>query len=64
MVVEAVVSPDGRATSVSVLTSSRSAELDRAAVRAVERATFNPATENERAVEARARITIVFRLTN
>jgi protein TonB len=63
VVVEAVVSPNGRAESTSVLSSSRSADLDRAAVRAIERATFNPALEDGRPVEARARITILFRLT-
>ena len=64
VVLEATVLPDGRAGTVAVVTSSRYPELDRAATRAVERAAFNPATENSRAVEAQARITIVFKLTN
>ena len=64
VVIEATVLPDGRAGTVAVVTSSRYPELDRAATRAVERAAFNPATENGRVVEAQARITIVFRLTN
>ncbi|MEI8243398.1 MAG: TonB family protein [bacterium] len=63
VVLETTVAPDGRATAVTVVSSSRFAELDRAAVKAVERATFNPATENGRAIEAQARITIIFRLT-
>ena len=64
VVIEATVLPDGRAGTVAVIASSRYPELDRAATRAVERAAFNPATENGRAVEAQARITIVFKLTN
>ena len=64
VVLETIVTPDGRATAVTVVTSSRFADLDRAAARAVERATFNPATDEGRTVEARARITIIFRLTN
>jgi protein TonB len=63
VVLETTVAPDGRATAVAVVSSSRFADLDRAAVKAVERATFNPATENGRAIEAQARITIIFRLT-
>lgn len=64
VVLEALVAPDGHASSVAIASSSRFAELDRAAAKAVERATFNPATEDGHAVEARARITIIFRLTN
>lgn len=58
------VAPDGHASAVAVASSSRFAELDRAAVKAVEQAAFNPATEDGRTVEAQARITIIFRLTN
>ena len=64
VVLETTVTPDGRATMVSVLSSSRFPDLDRAATRAVERAIFNPASEGGHPVEARARITIIFRLTN
>ncbi|MEI6211778.1 MAG: TonB family protein [bacterium] len=64
VVLETTVAPGGRASAVVVITSSGVADLDRAAIRAVERASFNPATEDGRAVEARARLTIVFRLTN
>jgi len=62
VVVDAWVGADGRARSVSVATSSRFSDLDRAAVQAIEGASFAPATENGQAVAARARITIVFRL--
>jgi len=62
VVLETVVGADGRPVTVTVASSSHFDELDRAAVRAIERATFIPATENGRAVEAQARITIVFRL--
>jgi len=64
VVLEATVASDGHASAVAVISSSRFAELDRAAMRAVERAAFNPATEDGRIVEARAHITIIFRLTN
>lgn len=64
VVLETLVALDGRASAITVISSSGFADLDRAAVRAVERASFNPATEDGRAVEARARLTIVFRLTN
>ena len=64
VVLETTVAPDGRSSAVNVVSSSSFADLDRAAVKAVERAAFNPATEDGRTVEARARITIIFRLTN
>ena len=64
VVLDATVAADGRPLRVALLASSRSAELDAAARRAVERAWFNPATEDGRPVEAHARITIVFRLTD
>jgi len=64
VVLETTVAPDGHASAVAVVSSSRFAELDRAAVKAVERASFHPATEDGRTIEARARITIIFRLTN
>ena len=64
VVLEATVAPNGRPTAVAVCTSSRFAELDHAARRAIERAAFTPATEHGLPVEAQARITIVFRLTN
>ena len=64
VVLETTVAPDGHATLVAVASSSKFPELDRAAVRAVERAVFNPATEGGRNIEARAKITIIFRLTN
>lgn len=62
VVLETVVDATGQPVSVTVATSSHFDELDRAAVRAIERAAFVPASENGRAVAARARITIVFRL--
>jgi len=64
VVLETVVGADGRTVTVAVASSSHFDELDRAAVRAIERARFIPANENGRPVEARARITIVFRLVN
>lgn len=64
VVLEAVVAPNGRATSVSIVTSSGFADLDRSARDAVEHAAYAPAQEDGRAVEARARITIIYKLTN
>jgi len=64
VVLETTVMPDGRASLVAVLSSSNFTDLDRAAVKAAERAVFNPATENGHTVQAQARITIIFRLTN
>lgn len=64
VVLETDVAADGHPTDVRVAESSRFAELDRAARRAVERAQFKPALENGRPIAARARITIVFRLTH
>jgi protein TonB len=61
---ETTVTTEGKPTLVSVITSSGFADLDRAARKALQRAGFHPATENGRPVEARAHITIVFRLTN
>lgn len=61
---EAEVASDGHAAAVRILESSGHDELDRAARRAIERASFTPALEAGHAVAARARITIVFRLTH
>jgi protein TonB len=64
VVLETTVTPDGTATQVSIVSSSGFADLDHAAVKALRRAGFHPATEKGRPVEARARLTITFRLTN
>lgn len=64
VVLETTVTPDGHASAIAVISSSRFTELDRAAVKSVEHAVFNPASENGHAVAAQARITIIFRLTN
>ena len=64
VVLETTVGPDGHPTQVTLISSSRFADLDRAAIKALERAVFNPAQDGGRPVEARARITIIFRLTN
>ena len=63
VVLEVVVAPDGSPSAVSVLASSGFGELDRAATKALERAAFHPAREGGRAVEARVRLTMIFRLT-
>jgi protein TonB len=64
VVLETTVTPAGEATQVTVVTSSGFPDLDRAATKALQRASFHPATEEGRAVEGRARLTIIFRLTN
>jgi protein TonB len=64
VVLETTVTAEGTPTRVSVISSSGFADLDHAARKALQRAGFHPATEDGRPVEARAHITIVFRLTN
>jgi len=64
VVLEVQVAPDGHPARVALFNSSGFSELDRAAVRAIERALFTPATANGQPIEAQAHITILFRLTN
>ncbi|MBO7721076.1 MAG: energy transducer TonB [Kiritimatiellae bacterium] len=60
--VEAAVTPDGRAESVSVVAGSGCADLDSAACQALVRARFAPATEDGKKVGGRIRLTFDFRL--
>lgn len=62
VVLDVVVAPDGRAASVTLVSSSGFSELDRAAQRATAQARFKPGTRDGRAVEASARLTLIFRL--
>jgi protein TonB len=62
VVLDVTVGPDGRASRVALVTSSGFPELDSAAERAAAQARFKPGKRNGRAVEASARLTLVFRL--
>ncbi len=53
----------GRVETVSVVSSSGYADLDAAAVRAAQKARFNPAMAGRTAVAATARLTITFKIT-
>lgn len=60
---QAVITKRGRVEIVSVVLGSGYRELDAAALVALRRARFEPATRRGRSVEATVRITITFRLT-
>lgn len=62
VILDVSVGADGRARSVTLVSSSRFPDLDAAAERAAAQARFKPATRNGRPVDAAARITIIFRL--
>ena len=62
VLVRVVVSADGLAAAVSLVTSSGSPRLDDAALAAVRAARFTPATRNGHMVEGAAEVPIVFRL--
>jgi protein TonB len=64
VVLDARVAADGRAGQVTLLAPSGFTDLDQAAEHAVKRALFKPAIRGGRPVEARVRITILFRLTD
>jgi protein TonB len=64
VVLDAHVAADGQTDQVTLLVPSGFTDLDAAAERAVKRTLFRPATRGNRPVEARVRITIVFRLTD
>jgi len=62
VLLEVTVTGQGRVAEVEVLRSSGEADLDRAAVAAVRRWTFHPATAGGRAVAARVEVPVRFRL--
>ena len=59
---DVTVTAEGRARSVSLVSSCGFAELDGAAERAAAQARFKPGTRNGSPVESAARLTIIFRL--
>ncbi len=62
VILDVVVSADGHASSVSLVSSCGFSELDAAAVRAAGQARFKPGTRNGEPAESAARLTIIFRL--
>jgi len=62
VLLEVVVNEQGRAAKVEVLRSSGDVQLDRAAMAAVSRWTFNPATAGGRPVAAQVEVPVRFRL--
>ena len=62
MILDVTVAADGRAASVSRVSSSGFQELDLAAERAAAQARFKPGTRDGKAVESAARLTLIFRL--
>lgn len=64
VVVEASVDATGAVTDASVVERSRSRDLDRAALDAVRKTTFKPATEGGKAVASTVRVPIEFKLEN
>ena len=63
MILDVMVAADGSARSVNVVTSCGFPDLDSAAERAASQAHFNPATRNGQTIDASARLTIIFRLS-
>lgn len=57
-----LVDAEGRAAEVDVVSSSRSRDLDRAAIEAAKQWTFEPAVRDGRKVEARVEAPVTFRL--
>jgi len=62
VILDVVVSVDGRATRVTLVSSSGFQELDRAAERAASQARFKPGTRDGQPRESSARLTLIFRL--
>jgi protein TonB len=62
-VVEFVVGPDGRPTSVRIASSTNVAELDRLALDAARQWRFKPATRDGQPVESRVRLHIEFQVS-
>lgn len=62
VVLDVLVSRDGRAKAVTLVASSGFPALDKSAERAVSRARFAPGTRGGIPVEASARLTVIFRL--
>ena len=62
VILDVTVAADGRAASVSRVSSSGFQELDLAAERAAAQARFKPGTRDGKAVESAARLTLIFRL--
>jgi protein TonB len=63
-VLDVLVAPDGAPTEIRIATTSGSAELDDAAIKAVARWRFVPATQDGARIDARIRIPIRFRLSD
>ena len=59
---ELEIGPDGKATEVRVLASPGFPRLEEAAITAVRRARFKPATADGKPVAATTRLTLNFRL--
>ena len=57
-----IIDAFGAVAGVSVVVSSGFKELDKAAVKAVEAAKFNPASRNGKKVESSVSLTFVFKL--
>lgn len=62
VILDVLVSKEGKASSVTIISSSGFKELDAAAREAVMDAKFKPGERNGKAVEASARMTILFQL--
>ena len=62
VILDVLVSREGKATSVTIISTSGFKELDAAAKEAVMDAKFKPGERNGKAVEASARMTILFQL--
>jgi len=62
VILDVMVSADGHANSVTLVTSCGFPELDSAAEKAASQARFKPGTRNGQAVDSAARLTIIFRL--
>lgn len=64
VLLEVIVTAEGRVEAVEVISSSGHETLDRAAIRAVERWRFEPGRQNDQPVRSRAQVPIRFELTS
>ena len=62
VILDVNVAADGAASSVTLVSSSGFAELDRAAERAAAQARFKPGTRDGRPIDSAARLPLIFRL--
>jgi protein TonB len=62
VILDVLVSKEGLATSITLVSSSGFKDLDAAAKEAVKFAKFEPGARNGKPVEASARMTILFKL--